>query len=88
MTPNISNENLYALKTICGAIHYVLTRYSSKEIPERDLQCLFSYLDLPVRTIYGVEVTNQSLLLITKDIAFKYVHSDFHEKRLIEFIDA
>jgi hypothetical protein len=78
--------DLIALKTIAGAVHYILTRYDQKEIGEYEWNQLASYLKIGIKTVHCVESSPRGFVLTTKELKFKYVHSDFHGKRVVEIV--
>jgi hypothetical protein len=78
--------NLEALKTLCGALHYDLTRYGRKEFNGRDFELLLGHLGLPQTVIYGIEVNGRGFTMTTKAMVLRYVHDDLHYKRKVEVI--
>ncbi len=82
---DIEEGKSHALKTICGAIHYQLVQYNPNEIPIYDYSLFCDYLKIPKGTIYCVEVEATGFWLTTRIFRFKYVHSDFHDKRVLYY---
>ena len=78
--------NLAALRTISGAIHYVLTRYEQSEISQRDWEYLCSHLKITLSTIYCVEVYESGFFFSSKYISFRYHHHAFSDKRVVEIV--
>ena len=78
--------NVAALRTISGAIHYVLTQYKQSEISQRDWEYLCSHLKISLSTIYCVEVSERGFLFSCRHISFRYHHHAFSEKRVVEIL--
>jgi hypothetical protein len=83
---SVAAYDMPALRTISGAIHYVLTRYDQREISERDWEYLCSHLKISLSTIYSIEVSNNGFLFFSRYISFRYCHHAFSEKRVIQFL--
>ncbi len=82
-----SEEQLFALKTICGGIFYDLSRYNKKEIWSDAWIQLSSHLQIDKSTIYSIEeVTSSTFLFTSKTLSFRYHHDDWHCGRVIELI--
>ncbi len=79
----LEEEKVNALRGICGAIHYCCVRYQNLEISPHDWKYFCGYLNIPVDTIYSVSIEATGLLLSTRNFLFRYVHNDFHHKRLL-----
>lgn len=80
----MQESTLRALKTICGAIHYTLTRYHQREIGPRDWEYLCSYLELDKASLYGIELNASGFILWSKTLTFRYRGSQFHQQRKVE----
>lgn len=79
--------NTYALKTICGAIHYILTRYRQTEIGGREFDYLCGYLHLDKDIVYGVDVSAKGFVFFTKRLSLLYIHDDYsHDNRVVEIL--
>jgi len=77
--------NQYVLKSICGAVLYNLRMYN--KIFDHDWRMVCSYSPLNRGDIYSVEVREDGFTIATRNISFKYIHSNVHEKRIIEIMN-
>lgn len=84
----MTEQNLRALKTICGAIHYTLITYNTNEIGQRDWEYLCSYLNIDRNTIYGIELAGSGFVFWSKAKSFRYRGNQFHQYRQVHIIDS
>ena len=81
---NISEDDLFALKTVCDAIYYCLEKYDNKKISHWDWSTFSHYSGIPLDAPYTVELEKNGFLLSIPGKKIRYVHNDYsHEKRLI-----
>lgn len=78
--------NVHALRTVCAAVHYQMTRYPLVEIPQYDWHFLTSYLHIPDETVYWLEIKKENMIISTKDFVFWFRHNEDHSKRLVEIV--
>jgi hypothetical protein len=83
-----SEQQLFALKTICGGIFYALSKHTKLESLEYHRGHLCSSLGIEQATIYCIEeVTSTGFLLTSRCLCFRYHHDVWsHSGRIIEFI--
>lgn len=77
-------ESQQVLRTLCGAIHYTLTRYGSLPSSARDWQLLCGWLHVPAASSLVVRaIDSKHMELQIGDTIVAYDHSDFHSDRSV-----
>ena len=57
-----------ALKTLCGAVYYIISRYDS-------------HLGISTNEVYCIDtLTPKGFLMSTRVLSIRYEHSDFHQQ--------
>jgi hypothetical protein len=74
----------YVLNTICGGIHYDLSRYGRKEILACELEQLIGFLHIISDSIYNVQLDTRDFIFTTASPTLRYIHDDLHDKRRVE----
>lgn len=74
-----------ALQTIGGAIFYQLKRHGDKEITPHDWQYLAYFIVPTTNALFCIqELTDVGFTVSVSDKTFKYLHSEYHDKRIVQ----